>query len=85
MTAIIAWLMGSKIGRYVASGLLVAGIVGLALWRVFSAGKNAEAAKQLQQSLSNLRTRVKTDDDVSRMSADDRRRELSGWMQRDGK
>ncbi|GGE36437.1 hypothetical protein GCM10007276_12430 [Agaricicola taiwanensis] len=84
MTAIIAWLTGSTVGRYVASGLLIAAVVAVAVWRIFAAGKNAEAAKQIQQSLENLRTRVKTDDEISRLSPDQRRERLRGWVS-DGK
>lgn len=79
MTGALAWLLGSKAGRYVVIGLLGAAAVGLLVLRVYSAGRAAEKAKQAQQSLKNLRSRIQTDDEVGRLSSEERRRRLQEW------
>lgn len=83
MMSVIAWLLGSALGRKIAVGLLIAGIVLFAVWRIYAAGRAAEKARQVQASLENLRTRIKVDDSIAKLSPDDRRRRLSEWV-RDG-
>ena len=79
MTAVLAWLLGSKAGRITVAVLLGAAAVGLTLWRAFAKGKAAEQAKQAQASLEVLRSRVKTDDTIARMSVAGRRERLRQW------
>lgn len=80
---IALWFATSKTGRTLAAiGASVLGAL-LILWRVFAAGKAAQAAKHDRASLDNLRKRSATDDKVNRMDSGDRRRELGKWM-RDG-
>jgi cation transport regulator ChaC len=76
MIELIAWLIGSKVGRYIALGLLAAATVAVIIARVYSAGKNEEKMKQTQASLNAVRQRVKSDEAVSRLSRDERTRRL---------
>lgn len=79
----LAWLMGTRLGRWVMG--MTAGLVAIIvlLWQVFAAGRKAERADQAEQSLENLREREKTDDEVAAMPAADRRKRLREWV-RDG-
>jgi hypothetical protein len=76
MIELVAWLIGSKVGRYIALGLLAAATVAVIIARVYSAGKNEEKMKQTQASLNAVRQRVKSDEAVSRLSRDERTRRL---------
>lgn len=83
MTAIAGWLIGTKAGRYVALGLLAAAAIGIVFARIYAAGKAAEALKQTQAQLKALRSRIKTDDEIARLSPADRRKRLSEWVSDD--
>ncbi len=76
---LIAWLLGSKTGRIVAAcGLaLMAGI--LALSKAYTAGQERERRAAAQASLTALRNRIKTDDEISRLSRADRIERLRSW------
>lgn len=80
LIAALGWLTGSALGRKVAFYGLIAVAVGFFLWRVFAAGKAAERAKQLEASLRNLRTRVKVNDEITSLSAPERRERLREWV-----
>lgn len=77
---IVVWLLGSSLGRKVAIYGAIALAVLAAIWRVFAAGRAKEKAKQTEAALKNLRTRMQTDDEISNLPADDRRKRLSSWM-----
>ncbi|MCA1831237.1 MAG: hypothetical protein LC750_00555 [Actinobacteria bacterium] len=77
---VLPFLLGSPLGRKVAVGLMIAVGMLLVLWRVYAAGKSAEKAKQAAASLRNIRTRMKVDDEISQLSADDRRKRLAEWV-----
>jgi len=80
MMGIVAWLLGSQIGRKVAIyGAIALGIMA-AIWRVFAAGQAKERAKQTESSLKNLRTRIKTDDEISSLPSAERRKRISEWV-----
>lgn len=80
MIELVAWLIGSKVGRYIALGLLAAATVAVIIARVYSAGKNEEKMKQTQASLNAVRQKVKSDEVISRLSPDARReRLLNEW------
>lgn len=78
--SIIAWLIGSRLGRYLALGLLIASMIGIALLRARRSGIEAERLKQLQRSLENLRTRIKVDDEIASLPRDQRRVRLNRWV-----
>lgn len=80
MTAIVAWLLGSKLGRYAALALLVVSVIGIAMWRARMSGVEAERMKQLQRALEQLRLRVKVDDEIAKLAPDERLVRLSRWV-----
>lgn len=80
---ILAWLLGSSLGRKVAlTGMAIMGVL-FVVWRIYAAGKAAERARQAQASLENMRKRIQTDDEITKLSPDERRRRLAEWV-RDG-
>lgn len=83
MTEILAILLGSKIGRWVASALLFSAIVALILWRVFTAGRNAAVVDQKLKELESVKTKLEVDHEISRLPASERRERLRRWV-RDG-
>ena len=76
MLSVLAWLTGSKVGRYIALGLLAVSVVGVVLLRVYVTGKRDEQLKQAQSSLNAVRNKVKSDEAIRRLSASERRRKL---------
>ncbi|MCV6546699.1 MAG: hypothetical protein OIF56_05365 [Cohaesibacter sp.] len=77
MMSILAFFTGSKAGRWLALALLIMASLSLFAVRMFSRGRQAEQAKQTQQALTRLRTRIETDEAISRLPADERRKRLS--------
>ncbi len=83
MTAVLAWLATTRAGRWLAAagaGTLVA--LGI-LARVYGAGRAAEESRQERDSLDDLRSRNRTDDEVDRLGAARRRDEFAGWVRDD--
>ena len=78
--AILSYLAGSKIGRVVILIILTAASMALTLRCVFSKGVEAERAKRSQASLDAFRTRIQTDDSITKLSGDARRAELARWV-----
>jgi hypothetical protein len=76
MLSALAWLIGSKVGRYLALGLLAAATVAVIVARVYSAGKRDEQLKQTQASLNAVRDKVKSDEAIMRLPASARRKRL---------
>lgn len=80
MISVLGLLTGSAIGRKLALyGMIAFGVL-LVVWRIFAAGKAAERAKQSQAALKALRTRVTVDDQISKLSAPERRDALRKWV-----
>jgi type VI protein secretion system component VasK len=81
--AILSWLLGSELGRKIAIGGAIAIGLLLAVWRIYAAGQSAEKAKQAQAALENLRKRMQSDDEISRLPAAARRERISEWVSDD--
>ena len=79
----IAWFLGTKIGRGIAFGVAFVGLLVVVYWRIFTAGKNAERAKQAQQSIRNYQTREAVHEDVVSRPDDQRRSDLGRWVRPD--
>jgi hypothetical protein len=54
----------------------------LALWRVYSAGRKAERARQAEAEAEARDIRDQVDNDVGAMPADAARKELGKWARR---
>lgn len=76
----LVMLLGSKLGRYVALGGLIALGVLLLIARIYAAGRAKERARQLEQSLQTIRERVKKDDEITRLPPDQRAERLNRWV-----
>ena len=77
MIKLVAWLAGSKAGRWISAALLIIASLSLLAWRIYAKGKEAEKAKHTQEALKRLRERIKSDETIARLSAAERRRRLS--------
>lgn len=77
------WFANSKVGRIVAAIGTGAIVIGVAMLKVFSAGKAAERQRQDQQSLENFRERARIDDEVRSLPPGDVERRLSRWVRPD--
>lgn len=83
MGGIVAWFATSRVGQALAAGLAIAAAIGVAVLKVFSAGKAAERSRQDHQSLENLQQRAKENDEVRTLSGDDLRQRLNRWVSND--
>ncbi len=82
MIRVLAWLAGSKVGRWIATVLLILTVLSVFALRIYTKGKQAERFKQTEESLKRLRERMKSDADISRVPAGERRKRLSDdWFQ----
>jgi hypothetical protein len=79
MLGIVTWLVGSQVGRIVALVGISALGVAVAVWRIYAAGGTAERARQTEATLDNLRERIKIDDTITTLPADERRKRLEEW------
>ena len=82
MIGVLSWLMGSRLGQGIAI-VALAIVAGTIAWRLARAsGERAAELRQQQESLSNLRARVETDDEVRRLDPVARRERLREWATR---
>lgn len=84
MLSVLSWLVGSRAGRTTAIIALALLAAGAALLQAFARGKAAEKAKSQAAALRTLQSRIKTDDEISRLPPDAVRERLRGWMRDDG-
>lgn len=82
---IVLWFTTSKTGQIILAVLGAAAAIGIAVLKVFNAGKAAERGKQDRQSLENLRERAKTNDEIRSLGPDDVRDRLDRWSVPDDK
>lgn len=83
MLSIISFLTATKIGRYLAGGILIAGVISLVVLRVFLAGRAAERVRQDAVRLKTLQKRIKVDEEISGLSSVERRKRLDQWLHDD--
>ena len=74
------WFATSKLGRSIALAAAATLAVGLAVLKVFNAGKASERAAQDRQSLENIRERQKTDAEVDSIGHADLDQRMSRWV-----
>lgn len=80
MLSVLAWFMGSTVGRYVAAGITGTLVIGLAVLRVFQQGRDYERSKDTERKLNELRNTVTANEEVSRLSRVDRLKYVNEWM-----
>ena len=74
MAGALAWLIGTRAGRWVGVALLVAAAVLWAFWRGATFGRANVNAQIAQRNAEGLRNAILEADKVSRMDYDDRLR-----------
>ncbi|WEK50297.1 MAG: hypothetical protein P0Y66_22080 [Candidatus Kaistia colombiensis] len=79
----IAWLLATRAGRYLAIGLAIAAALGLAALKLIATGRSQERARQQADTLTAIRNRKTSDEKVDGLGPDALDRELGKWM-RDG-
>ena len=82
---IILWFTTSKAGQTILAVLGAAAAIGIAVLKVFNAGKASERGKQDKQSLENLRDRTRIDDEVKTLGRDELGDRLDRWSVSDDK
>lgn len=75
----LAWLIVNPTGRRLALVALAVATGAIILWRAFAAGQSSERGKQVQRTLERVQQKVRTDEDVHRLSPDARRERLRQW------
>lgn len=80
MIPFLATFLTTKIGRYVALGVLSVLIISVFIARIYNKGKEAERLRQSEASLKNLRTRIAVDEEIRNLSLADRRNRLERWV-----
>jgi hypothetical protein len=76
---VLAFLANTWLGRAAVALFGAAGIFVSAYLR----GRAAAKASQAEQTLKNMKKREETDEKISNLSPDARRRELSKWVRDD--
>jgi len=78
--SILAWLIGSRFGRMIAGAGLTLLTFSIILLSMFRKGVNRERDRQKAATIKTVKDRIKIDEDVRKMPASDRRRELDRWV-----
>ena len=76
MMSVLAWLAGSRLGRWVATSLIIIVLIGSIALTFYRRGQKAEQAKRTTEALKRLKERIKVDENIRRMPAGERRRRL---------
>ena len=82
MIGILSFLLGSKLGRYIAYAGLVLVSISLILTLFYSKGRKAERLQQTLWKYKALRKAVKMSADLHKLTPDERRKELEKWAGR---
>lgn len=80
MTAIWAWFLASRVGRYCAAALAIVVIIGGVVLKLMAMGRAQERATQTAGRLKAISKKRASDEEVDQMGAGDRRKSLDGWM-----
>lgn len=78
----ISWFLGTRIGGWAIAIVAVLAVVGIAILRVFSAGKEAARNQGLRQQLDNVRIRDEVATDIARGDDAERQRVRAKWTRR---
>tara|TARA_R110002167_G_scaffold42512_2_gene129097 strand:+ start:2170 stop:2427 length:258 start_codon:yes stop_codon:yes gene_type:complete len=83
LTAALAWLLGSKLGRWGAFALLAVLLALIALKAASRSGERKAMAKVAAARIKSLQTALRANNEITQMSAADRRAYVARWL-RDG-
>ena len=76
MFGLLSWLVGSSTGRAVALIGMAVAALGLGIAWAFYRGKETARLEAVTRSLETIRKRVATDEDLARLTPDQRRQRL---------
>lgn len=83
MTWIVSWLIGSKVGRWVALGLLIVALCGVLAWLLMAKGAAAERTKSqaaaAAATINVLIEKTQTDEEIRALSPAARRQRLRDY------
>lgn len=79
LSSITLWFATSRTGRAIAAAGALALAIGVALLKVFSAGKQAERVTQDRASLENQRARAAIEDELNTLPMSEREERLRQW------
>lgn len=83
MTWIVSWLIGSKVGRWLALGLLIVALCGVLAWLLMAKGAAAERTKSqaaaAAATINVLIEKVATDESIRALSPAARRQRLRSY------
>lgn len=83
IAGVVSWFTGSELGRYLALGLLILAGVGIVVWRIQAFARRdalAEAnLKNLQDTLQTVTERLKVDEELHNLTAEQRRNRVLAW------
>lgn len=83
IAGVVSWFTGSELGRYLALGLLILAGVGVVVWRIQASARRdalAEAnLKNLQDTLQSVTERLKVDEELHNLTAEQRRNRVLAW------
>lgn len=85
MSGVLAWLLGSQIGRWGAFALLVVMLAGMALYAASRAGQRKALAKVAAARIKSLQLALRANNEITNMSRDERRKYVAGWLSDSGK
>jgi hypothetical protein len=77
---VIAMLTGSRIGRWVALAVLACLLAWTGAASLRRAGKRAEQAKQAASRIKSLQTALRANNEITNMSAGERRDYVARWV-----
>jgi hypothetical protein len=80
IAAVLSWLAGSKIGRWGAFALLAVILALIALKAASRAGQRKAMAKAAAARIKSLQIALRANNDITNMSADDRRAYVARWL-----
>lgn len=83
MTAVVAWLTSTSIGKTLLKWTGIAAIVAAGYLRIYASGKAAAEADRVADELNALKEKERIHDRVQKMGSSELDRELARWVRHD--
>lgn len=80
MTALVAWITSSSIGKAVLKWTGIAALVAAGYWRIHASGKAAAEAERVVENLNAMKDRDALNDKVRKMDDAVLDAELARWV-----
>lgn len=76
----IAWLLGTTVGRTLLKWTGIAALLAAGYWRIYANGKASASAERVSDELNAMKERDRIDDKVRKMDGGALDRELARWV-----